>query len=329
MHVSNIMRGSDAVTAAVRQGDGHRAPSQLPQSATYGICRIRPSGRLQASSSRGNAAVMFSISQALYCIMDTWTFTPIATVRSPRRHRYDVPRQGQFDASSVVQVVLEKGRNFEQALDDLRGFDRIWLLYVFHLNEGWKPRVFVPRHRQDKVGVFATRAPYRPNPIGLSCVSLLDIDGLTLHVGECDLLDGTPVLDIKPYLPYADSFPDAATGWVPGEEELYDVYCEDVAKAQLAWLSERGVDILPFARTQLEAAPRDGARKRIYPASEKNEHVLAYRTWRLRFVVEDEEKTVRITEIFGGYSADELASAKDPHEDKALHRAFIALWRNG
>ena len=261
--------------------------------------------------------------------MDTWTFTPIATIRSPRRHRYDVPRQGQFDTTFVAEVVLEKGRNFEQALDDLRGFDRIWLLYVFHLNEGWKPRVQVPRHRQDKVGVFATRAPYRPNPIGLSCVRLLDIAGLTLRIGECDLLDGTPVLDIKPYLPYADSFPDAATGWVPAEEDLYEPLYSDTAGVQFAWLLVQGVDILPFARTQLEAAPCDGTRKRIYPAGEANEYILAYRTWRLRFVVDEKEKTVRIVEVFSGYSTGELASEHDPYGDKAVHRAFVALRHGG
>jgi tRNA-Thr(GGU) m(6)t(6)A37 methyltransferase TsaA len=261
--------------------------------------------------------------------MDTWTFNSIATVRSPRRFRYDVPRQGQFDTTFVAEVVLEKGRNFEQALDDLRGFDRIWLLYVFHLNEGWKPRVHVPRHRQNKVGVFATRAPYRPNPIGLSCVRLLDIDGLTLRIGECDLLDGTPVLDIKPYLPYADSFPDAATGWVPKEEELYELLCSEAASVQLAWLLEHDVDILPFARTQLEAAPRDGARKRIYPATSANEYILAYRTWRLRFVVEEKENTVRIVEVFSGYSAVELASEEDPYGDKTIHRAFAVLRYGG
>ncbi|MBE0645791.1 MAG: tRNA (N6-threonylcarbamoyladenosine(37)-N6)-methyltransferase TrmO [Bacteroidetes bacterium] len=255
--------------------------------------------------------------------MDSWTFNPIATVASERRNRYDVPRQGTLDASHTARVLLLPGRNFEQALDDLEGFERIWLIYVFHLNTGWKPRVHVPRHRADKVGVFATRAPYRPNPVGLSCVRLLGIDGLTLHIAECDLLDGTPVLDIKPYLPYADSFTDAATGWVPRNEELYTVQCQQRAEAQLAWLREHGVDIFPFARTQLEAAPRDGARKRVYPSGHvSEEYMLAYRTWRLRFRVDDDRRVVDIQEVFSGYSEEDLASPGDRYEDKDIHHQF-------
>ncbi len=255
--------------------------------------------------------------------MDSWTFTPIGTVASPRLHRYDVPRQGTLDDTPSVRVVLEPGHNFEQALDDLEGFERIWLVYVFHLNDGWKPRVHVPRHRDDKVGVFATRAPYRPNPIGISCVRLLGIHGRTLHVAECDLLDGTPILDIKPYLPYADSFPDAATGWVPSGEALFDVGCTPSADAQLTWLRGHGVDLFPFVRTQLEAAPRQGDRKRIRPAHDaEGAYVLAYRTWRVQYRIDDAAGTISIEKIFSGYTADDLAAAEDRYEDKELHRQF-------
>lgn len=259
--------------------------------------------------------------------MDAWTFTPIGFIRSPRRYRYDAPRQGSLDDAVEAELLLERGRNFEQAIEDLRGFERIWLLYAFHLNEGWRPRVRVPRHREDSVGVFATRAPYRPNPIGLSCVRLMDVDGLTLRLGDCDLLDGTPVFDIKPYLPYADSFPDAATGWVPKEEELYAVVCDPPAERQLAWLAARDTDILPFARTQLEAAPREGRRKRITAVPDvPDAYILAYRTWRLAFTVLEEERTVRLTRVFSGYAPEELASGDDRYGDKELHLAFAATF---
>jgi tRNA-Thr(GGU) m(6)t(6)A37 methyltransferase TsaA len=256
--------------------------------------------------------------------MDSFMFHPIGIISSPRKHRYDVPRQGSLDESHEARILLHEGHHFEQAIDDLKGFDRIWLLYVFHLNEGWKPRVQVPRHRQDKVGVFATRAPYRPNPIGLSCVRLLEIEGLALRIGECDLLDGTPLLDIKPYLPYADSFPDAATGWVPEKEEKYDVLFEAKAMHQLLWLRSEDIDILPFAETQLEAQPLDASRKRVsqHPAL-PDRHVLAYRTWRIVFRVDEPHFKVHVESLGSGYSANDLAVEQDTYEDKELHRSFL------
>lgn len=256
--------------------------------------------------------------------METWTFSPIGHLRSERRNRYDAPRQGVLDVSHVARIVLDAGRNFEQALEELGGFERIWILYVFHLNEGWRPRVHVPRHRRDKVGVFATRAPYRPNPIGLSCVRLLRVMGLELQIADCDLLDGTPVLDIKPYLPYADSFPGAAQGWIPLKEELYRVQCDRRAEEQFSWLKQHDVDIFPFAVTQLEAAPREGRRKRIKLLdAESDTFVLAYRTWRVRYHIDDVNRIVRITDISSGYTAPELALQDDPHRDKSLHTRFI------
>lgn len=256
--------------------------------------------------------------------MTSYTFHPIGVVASPRKHRYDVPRQGALDEKHEARVLLHEGHDFEQALGDLRGFDRVWLLYIFHLNDGWKPRVRVPRHRQEKVGVFATRAPYRPNPIGLSCVRLLEVERLALRVGECDLLDGTPILDIKPYLPYADSFPESATGWVPDSEEKYSVRFSGDAMEQMLWLRSEDIDLLPFAETQLEAEPLDSSRKRIgrHPADDAVYH-LAYRTWRILFRIDDSNATVRVEGIASGYRTEEMESTHDPYEDKSVHRAFI------
>ncbi|PLX26315.1 MAG: tRNA (N6-threonylcarbamoyladenosine(37)-N6)-methyltransferase TrmO [Ignavibacteria bacterium] len=256
--------------------------------------------------------------------MTSYTFHPIGVVSSPRKHRYDVPRQGTLDETHEARILLHEGHDFEQALSDLQGFDRIWLLYVFHLNEGWKPRVRVPRHRQDKVGVFATRAPYRPNPIGLSCVNLLEVEGLVLRVSECDLLDGTPILDIKPYLPYADSFPEAATGWVPEDEKKYTIRFSSDAMEQMLWLRSEDIDLLPFVETQLEAAPLDSSRKRIARhLADETLHHLAYRTWRIIFGVDEDNMTVQVEGVATGYRAEELESDHDPYEDKAVHRAFI------
>lgn len=106
----------------------------------------------------------------------------------------------------------------EKVLQDLNGFDRVWLIFVFHQSEGWKSSVKPPRGGP-KRGVYSTRAPHRPNAIGLSAVELLKIEGRTLYLRGVDLLDGTPVLDIKPYVPYADAFPDSKAGWIDELDE--------------------------------------------------------------------------------------------------------------
>ncbi len=255
---------------------------------------------------------------------------PIGHISSPLTQRYDAPRQGVLTQGSEAVLRLLPGHNFEQALEHLPGFERIWLLYVFHLNAGWKPRVNVPRHRGDKVSVFAPRAPYRPNPIGLSCVRLLGVHGLELRLAECDLLDGTPVLDIKPYLPYADSFPDSGTGWVPDAEILYTVHIDPGAQRRMNWLAEHtALDLRPFVQLQLEARPERGKRKRISADSSDPTgrcRVLARRTWRIRFTVDESSREVRVLDVFSCYNAEQLADDDDPHRDKNTHRAFIAAF---
>ncbi|MCZ7557145.1 MAG: tRNA (N6-threonylcarbamoyladenosine(37)-N6)-methyltransferase TrmO [Bacteroidia bacterium] len=258
---------------------------------------------------------------------ETYSFTPIGYITSDALARYDAPRQGVLSSACEAVLRLLPGHNFEQAVGDLLGVERVWVLYVFHLNTGWKPRVNVPRHRRDKVGVFATRAPYRPNPIGLSCVRLLSVDGLELRLAECDLLDGTPVLDIKPYLPYADAFPDASTGWVRNDEESYTIEITPSARERLDWLrQEGGIDLRPFITLQLEVNPVRSKRKRIKALGDADDHryVLARRTWRIAFELWHENRRVRVFDVFSCYTAADLAADEDPHEDKNLHRRFNA-----
>lgn len=146
----------------------------------------------------------------------------IGYVRSPYKERFGTPRQPPVteqtlgDRAQEASIELVAGRNFEQALKDLEGFEYIWVLAWLHLNEGWNLQVIPPRGPKVKRGLFATRAPHRPNPIGLSALRLTGIEGRTLNVRGIDLLDGTPVLDIKPYVPYTDAFPNAHAGWLEG-----------------------------------------------------------------------------------------------------------------
>ncbi len=150
----------------------------------------------------------------------TFTALVIGHVRSPYKERFGTPRQPTVTAQTLEDRALDAtiellpGRNFEQAVQDLASFDYIWVLAWLHLNEHWKPTVIPPRGPKVRRGLFATRSPHRPNPIGLSALRLLKVEGRVLHVRGIDLLDGTPVLDIKPYVPYADAFPGASAGWL-------------------------------------------------------------------------------------------------------------------
>jgi len=138
----------------------------------------------------------------------------IGVVHSPFKERFAAPRQADLAAPAKGKVELNAGLNFEQALTDLNSFTHIWVIYWMHLNQGWNPTVMPPRGSDIRRGLFSTRAPHRPNSIGLSVVKLTNITKRTLSIEGLDMLDGTPVLDIKPYLPYADSVEEASHGWL-------------------------------------------------------------------------------------------------------------------
>lgn len=148
---------------------------------------------------------------------DAISLRPIAVVRSPYLERHGTPRQASVldpreSAASAATIELLPWVP-TPSLQSLAGFERIWVISWMHLNEGWKPTLRPPRDPANNHGVLATRAPHRPNSLALSAVQLTAVRGRVLHVQGIDLLDGTPVLDIKPYVPYADAFPDAAAGW--------------------------------------------------------------------------------------------------------------------
>lgn len=147
-----------------------------------------------------------------------YRYCPIGILRSPYSRRIDAPHQSTVvagtESGEAALATLELADWLdEQVLQDLQGFDRVWLIFAFHLSQGWKNTVKPPRGGP-KRGVLATRSPHRPNAIGLSAVELLTIEGRTLQLRGVDLLDGTPVLDIKPYVPYADAFPGSKAGWI-------------------------------------------------------------------------------------------------------------------
>lgn len=251
------------------------------------------------------------------------TLKPIGIFHAASKYPYEARRQPSADFSNALgEIRLQDGGGFEQALDDLEGFERIWIVYQFHHNSEWKAKVMPPRGPRVKRGVFATRAPYRPNAIGLSCVRLVKVQGLRVIVEGHDLLDGSPVLDIKPYLPYADAFPESKVGWLEDvEEERWTVEFSVCAESQIAWLEAHGVTQLRgFVQGQLEFDPLDHKRKRV----EKTEvgYLLKYRTWRVNFLVSDKSTRILVEWISSGYSKAELAANEDPYQDKDLHHLF-------
>ncbi len=142
--------------------------------------------------------------------MTTPLFQEIGVVRTPFTDVVGMPIQPAYaeDARGVVEVVPA----YQAGLRDLAGFERIWLIYVLHAVKDAKLVVTPFRDTQPR-GIFATRSPCRPNPIGLSCVRLLAVHATHLEIAEVDMLDNTPVLDIKPYVPAFDAFPTARAGW--------------------------------------------------------------------------------------------------------------------
>lgn len=229
--------------------------------------------------------------------------TPIGVLQSNLKQRYETPRQGVLAKYSKAIILLNQKQNFEQAVKGLEGFERIWIIYQFHLNNNWKPLVTPPRHTRNKVGVFATRAPYRLNHIGLSCVRLDKVDGLNIFISESDILDGSPVIDIKPYLPYCDSFPDVKTGWVKSDlTEMYNiVFNSKVKKIVESLKAEKNINLFDYSRIQLEFNPADLSRKRITKnKSQKTgdeNFVLTYQDWQIHYLVDEGKKKVKLFNI--------------------------------
>lgn len=138
-------------------------------------------------------------------------FKPIGTVHSPFNEPPGTPIQP--GAAAEIQGLVEVFPEYREGLTDLEGFSHIILLYSFHLAQGFSLRV-KPFLDEQKRGLFATRAPARPNPIGISTVRLERVEGTRLHIREVDIVDGTPLLDIKPYVPRFDRRDGATSGWL-------------------------------------------------------------------------------------------------------------------
>lgn len=160
------------------------------------------------------------------------TMQPIATMRSDFPTKFGIPRQSGLVESLHSTIVFEQEYRNPDALRGLNEFSHLWILWQFSeaVRSEWSPTVRPPRlGGNTRIGVFATRSPFRPNHIGLSCVKLIGLEqtkdcGTVIHVSGADLMDGTPILDIKPYIPYSDAHPDALGGFTANADDfLLDV----------------------------------------------------------------------------------------------------------
>lgn len=261
--------------------------------------------------------------------MKTLTLSPIGFLKSSKRTKFSARHQPDENADERNQLELIPGQNFEVALQDLAGFSRVWLLSWFHKSNGlWRRTVLPPRGPAQRRGVFATRSPHRPNALALTAVKLLSVKGRTLTLGPCDLVDGTPVFDIKPYIPEYDSFPNESTGWIEPVNETarlppaYEVRFSQAAAEQAAWLfSEWAIDFRPRLIEVLERDPTPHRTRRIR-ALGNGRGSIACGAWFAVFAVKGNH--VEVEALEAGYPAEFLKWTDVP--DREAQLAYLRQW---
>jgi tRNA-Thr(GGU) m(6)t(6)A37 methyltransferase TsaA len=256
---------------------------------------------------------------------------PIGYLRTTFSTKVEAPRQPAASTNTPGVIELLPGRNLEHAIEDLTSWERIWVIFWFDRNEGWRPKVLPPRSTDGRKGVLSTRSPHRPNPLGLSVLRLERVEGLKLHVLDVDLLDGTPVLDIKPYVPYTDAFPESGSGWLqpaadPGKS--WEVAFTAEAQAQLAWIAARSsLPLRERIASTLMLGPQPHPYRRIRHGKDGS-MLLAVQDWRIAF--ETDAHRIRVLALHSGYRKSQLnADAEDPQGQLKLHRDFTAQFLPG
>lgn len=244
------------------------------------------------------------------------TYTPIGYVDCEQNFPSELPRQPKF-ANNIAKIILNSTVQPSLSLQDLEGFSHIWVVFNFHQNTDWKPLVSPPRGKE-KRGVFATRSPYRPNSIGLSCVALDHIEGNVVHIRNHDLINKTPILDIKPYIPYSDVQSAASSGWLTNESQFKIEYSE-LSEQQINWIHKNTqLNLKDAINTQLMFEPLNSAKKRL--TTEGTFNYFHHRTWKAEFEVVD--NSVVIVKILSNYSHEDLLTKEDKYGDKSIHSDY-------
>lgn len=260
---------------------------------------------------------------------DRLALEPIGHVRCALRSKAEAARQPAAARGVRGTIELLPGRGFEHALADLPGWEHLWVIFWFHHNRGWRPKVLPPRSRSGRKGVFATRSPHRPNPLGLSVVRLERVEGLVLHVADLDMLDGTPVLDLKPYVAYADSIPAARSGWLedaapagaapPDPLPAWPVVFEPLAERQAGWIeAQTGLPLRARVLEALALGPEPHPYRRIRRVGTTLH--LAFKDWRMRCEVRG--PAIHVLGIASGYRPSELA--RPGKGAPQAHRDYVA-----
>lgn len=201
--------------------------------------------------------------------MTRFSFQQIGVIHSPWKEKFAVPRQPGLVSDGGGTLELLAPYNQPEAVRGLEAFSHLWILFVFHQTQqaGWRPTVRPPRLGGNaRMGVFATRSTFRPNPIGMSLVALKGVDTahgrVMLQLGSLDLVDGTPVVDIKPYLPFAEALPDARAGFAQQAPAAdMPVFFTPAAQQQIAALQHQVPHLQRFITEVLAQDPRPAYRK--------------------------------------------------------------------
>ncbi len=201
---------------------------------------------------------------------ETYNFVKIGHVKSGYPDKFGVPRQSGLVHSVASEIIIENQYQPEISLQGLERFTHLWILFIFHLNDskGFNAKVHPPRMNGGSIGVFATRSPHRPNPVGLSLVKIKKVHRDRIEVDGIDLVDGTPVIDIKPYLPQFEIREDAKAGWVEETSTtVIVVEFDSAADIELnIWIQQSGHGNLRQAITDII---RQDPRPVIYRGSEE------------------------------------------------------------
>jgi tRNA-Thr(GGU) m(6)t(6)A37 methyltransferase TsaA len=225
-------------------------------------------------------------------------FEPIGYVTSCFKEKFGIPRQSGLVPEAHGILEISPPFNRPEAFRELSDYSHVWLTFVFHANlrQQWKPTVRPPRlGGNQRVGVFASRSPFRPNPIGLSVVYLdrleLNSNLVHLHLSGIDLMEGTPVLDVKPYIPYADAIVDARSGYAPTPpDEAYEIHFSAEAEQTLGTLPNGEAEALRDLITRILALdPRPAYRR---GEIEQRRYGMRLYDFNLRWVVEQKQLTV-------------------------------------
>ncbi|MBY0554559.1 tRNA (N6-threonylcarbamoyladenosine(37)-N6)-methyltransferase TrmO [bacterium] len=173
-----------------------------------------------------------------------FSFKPIGILKSCYPDKFGVPRQSGLVKKAYSELQISSEFQPEFSLEGLSGYSHVWLQFVFHLNSSTRfhAKVHPPRLDGESIGLFATRSPHRPNPIGLSLVELVEVKKDTLIFAGADLVDGTPILDVKPYLPHIESKPDARGGWAleVQKDEIQVEFSDSAMEILQNWIKKTG-----------------------------------------------------------------------------------------